>query len=527
MKTLKIAVLVGLPLALACMTQQNNGTTYAGGVVGASFSMNGYSTAAGTTIHVQVLSAPTADATVAANWTTLATTTSSASATNVNGDNLYYWSANVVPVPSAARAARWPDGGLVKLRAIAEPSPGSTYNLLTFDAESWTTCSIDEYFAGTPGQTIGTRCQGLGRNLVSLVSTLDNPADDLTSSQSGGFLGLKGSSSGTTVNYYSAWGAPSTLADFKTKYNYPGLGEVTATYYNDTDLGIGREMHCWKFSRLASLFGTACYVTNYSDTAGAAKFGNNSVSATMANATAHTGAFATVAMVTEHALLGAPGAVNFVVFDDSGSRVARAQLDNANVNRTVPNNCLTCHGVDSYYDTTTYTISGRAAFLPFDLAGFKYSTAAGYTRSSQEEAFRQLNKMVRDTTPPAAVTDLIDGSYPAGVTTVGATFDDDYVPPAWKVGSPAQDYPTLYKGVVKGYCRTCHISAGPSRDFAEASDFDTLKTGIMDRACGTNAVTFGYFMPQAEHPYRKFWSSGARAYLNAWGGDVAGNGCKP
>ena len=27
--------------------------------------------------------------------------------------------------------------------------------------------------------------------------------------------------------------------------------------------------------------------------------------------------------------------------------------------------------------------------------------------------------------------------------------------------------------------------------------------------------------------YRRFWASGARAYLNAWGGDAAGNGCKP
>jgi hypothetical protein len=522
----KIAVLVGLPLALSCMTQQNNGTTHGGSVVGASFSMNGYSTGASTQIEVQVLATPASDATVAANWTTLATTFSSASATNVNGDSLYYWSANVVPVPSALFSARWPDGGLVKLRAIAVTG-GATYNLLTFDSESWTTCSIDEYFAGTPGQTIGTTCQGLGRNLVSLVSTLDNPADDLTSPQSAGFLGLKGVSGGTTGSYYSTWSAPLTLADFKTRYLYPGSGDVTATYYNDGDLGVGREMHCWKFVRLGGVVGTACYVSNYSDTAGTAKFGNNSVSATLSNAIAHTGEFATVAMATEKSLFGPPGDVNFVAYDASGSRVTRAQLDNANSNRHIPNNCLTCHGVDSYYDSTTYTIVGRATFLPFDLASFEYSSTAGYTRSAQEEAFRNLNKYVRDTSPPAAVTGLIDGSYPAGVTTVGATFDDDYVPTAWQTGSPREDYPTLYKGVVKKYCRTCHVSAGPSRDFAEASDFDTLKAGIMDRACGTNAVTFGYFMPHAEHPYRLFWSSGARAYLNAWGGDAAGNGCKP
>jgi hypothetical protein len=32
-------------------------------------------------------------------------------------------------------------------------------------------------------------------------------------------------------------------------------------------------------------------------------------------------------------------------------------------------------------------------------------------------------------------------------------------------------------------------------------------------------------MPHAEHPMRKFWASGARAYLNAWTGDTTG--CKP
>ncbi|HYV43357.1 MAG TPA: hypothetical protein VFA20_00790 [Myxococcaceae bacterium] len=526
MKNLRIAVLAGLPLALSCMTGPLNGATHGGSVVGASFSVNGYSTGASTQIDVQVLMTPASDATVDANWTTLTTTYSSATATSINGDNLYSWSTNVVPVPSALYSARWPSGGLVKLRAVARAS-GATYNLLTFDAESWSSCSFDEWLAGTPGQIIGTTCQGLGRNVTSLVSTLNNPADDLTSPQSGGFLGLKGSSSGTTKEYYDSWAAPATLADFKTKYGYPGTGDVTATYYNDGDLGIGREMHCWKFTRLP-LVGTACYVTNYSDTAGTPKFGTNNVTTTLSNAIAHTGAFATVAMVTERTLLGAPGAVNFVVYDAGGSRVNRAQLDNANVNRTVPNNCLTCHGVDSYYDPGTYTINGRAAFLPFDLAGYRFSTSAGYTRSAQEEAFRNLNKYVRDTTPPAAVTGLIDGSYlPSAVTTTGATWNDDWVPDAWKVGSPREDYPTLYKGVVKSYCRTCHISAGPSRDFAEASDFDTLKAGIMDRACGTTAATAGYFMPQAEHPFRLFWSSGARAYLNAWGGDAAGNGCKP
>jgi hypothetical protein len=60
----------------------------------------------------------------------------------------------------------------------------------------------------------------------------------------GGFLGKKGAiTPADTVAYYNAIGAPSTLASFKSSFGFP-TGEVTATYYNDGDLGLVREMHC-------------------------------------------------------------------------------------------------------------------------------------------------------------------------------------------------------------------------------------------------------------------------------------------
>jgi len=46
-----------------------------------------------------------------------------------------------------------------------------------------------------------------------------------------------------------------------------------------------------------------------------------------------------------------------------------AQLDNHDVHKSIPDNCLTCHGVDAYYNGSTHRIDGKAQFLPFDLDG--------------------------------------------------------------------------------------------------------------------------------------------------------------
>src|SRR5262245_65773369 len=137
--------------------------------------MNGSWTEPGATIQVQVLGAPTLNTSVDANWTTIATATSSTTAVYRNGDPLYSWSTTIRPVPTAAFAARWPEGGLVKLRARGTDSTG-TWGAYTFDAVTWIDCALTEYGNGTPGQTIGLNCQGLGRGVVSIVSALANPA---------------------------------------------------------------------------------------------------------------------------------------------------------------------------------------------------------------------------------------------------------------------------------------------------------------------------------------------------------------
>ena len=57
------------------------------------------------------------------------------------------------------------------------------------------------------------------------------------------------------------------LTEFKTIFGF-GTG-VTATYDNDGDLGLGREMHCKAYPHPLG-FGVACYATNYSGTDGQA-----------------------------------------------------------------------------------------------------------------------------------------------------------------------------------------------------------------------------------------------------------------
>jgi hypothetical protein len=555
MATVRAVGLLVVVVLAGCVLGPNNGDSFAGAQVGASFTVQGDYPNPGVLVEIQVLRSPLLDPAVDANWdpTPIGSGVSSTTNAPVDGSAEYPWSVTVTPVPdwSATSLARWPAGGLLKLRARFNDR-GSYYYGYTFDNATWLGCMANLYSTGTAGYTIGQKCNGVGGNVVAIVSTLQNPADlplgrdflsakPLPSPLPGvppGGTPSAADLAAETARYYATWSAPATLDAFKSTYLYPGdTGDITATYYNDTDLAIGREMHCWRKS-LGIVFFTACYVSNYSDTFGTPKFGNNDLTATLANATAHNHSeFATVAMIyTGNTFTGVRGPVNFVVYGAPvqstpggpfvASRVNAARLDNRQYNTSIPTNCLTCHGLDASYSTATSSISGNAYFLPFAVADFQYSNQAAYTRAAQEGAFYRLNTLVRDSTQPTpGITQLVNGEYASGTT-----WDDSYVPSGWQVGS-TQTYPTLYTGVVRQYCRGCHLSSAGSADFATAAHFDAFNnlgstpqyTPIRDRACQSAAN--GFFMPQAEHPMRKFWASGARAYLNEWTQDRTG--CKP
>jgi|GEM_PF-1539198 len=497
---------LALLTASGCMTGPHNGTTTGDSVIGETFLFEGYYPEPSTPVSLQVLREPDLDPTVAANWQQFATAITTTTPTPFNRpEPLYHWSVTAAPVPNFLFSSRWPSGGLVKVRAVAMDPDGQTV-LYTFDDITYADCfSLN---ATQPWNTLGTECQGLGVNRSALVSTRLNPVD-LPVADRPEFLGRKSPGLGTeeTEEYYEQIQAPGTLDAFRSIYGFATGSDVTATYYNDGDLGLGREMHCKPFAVPPSQVGLACYVKNYGVLDGAPIFGGSSASA-LQDAVARTNSFATVAM-TFTPPGNAPNSVKFMVYDAAGFLTPAAQLDNTGFNTFVPGNCLSCHGIKANYDANTNSVVGRAQFLPFDVFSFRYSTATGFTQPAQADALRRLNHLVTLTGPSDGIREFIEGTYaPKLVSDVTAVANDTYVPPNWT--NTKQKGLGLYRGVVKPYCRTCHMSSTDTNlDFLDQADFNLYSGAIKVDVCGA-----GHSMPNAEHVMKKFWKSGARAYLD-------------
>lgn len=485
------------------MTNPTNGaTTAVPDVVGQSFSFGGKVNAPKMRIDVEVLESPTLDPAIGP-WALVASTQSNATPdpTEVWNDETpsYSWNATGRPVPTEGQRARWPAGGVARFRAVSVSTNGTKTPIATFDDVNFG-CVLAQAGAGTQWNVAGDNCEGMGKRTATMVHTaiLPDPAPAF------GFLTDKGVGFNTvTAAYYANISAPSTLAAFKLNYNLL-VPQASARYFNDGDLGLGREMACSEFTNSFGP-GVACYVRNYSAVPFTAPNFNEDPNAVLALTTAANGPFATVAMVYQQFLQ-----TKFIVYNANETLAYDAQLDAAGDNKSIPQNCLACHGINSTFNTQTFLIDGKPEFLPFDPYAFKFSANAPWRLVDQQESFRKLNAMILKTQVPPATTELVNGMYaPLSVNTPGATANNNYVPPGWHdASSPNFDGKSLYNGVVKKYCRTCHVSAdSPLLDFRERSDFDTNVTSILSTVCGTKK------MPHAERVQKKFWQSGARAYL--------------
>ncbi len=505
---------LGASLALpACITSPNNGSTVAGSVIGKQISFGGYYNQPSALVRLQVMTSPTLDPALGSSWVEFATATTSTNPNYINStDPLYAWSVTAIPVPNLAVASRWPQGGLVKIRALVT-SGSTTTSLVTFDEITWGSCLGEHLVNNASWSDIGLECAGTAGNHLAVVSTSNVPVlpGGPGAFNPNGFLGRKGTiSAAETLEYYTATSAPTTLAAWKSRYGFPNADELTATYYNNGDLGLGREMHCRAYVRNLFTFGFGCYVTNYSGAVNGGGQGipafNVSPTTVLADAVARQHSFATVAMTYEPSAATNP--VKFVVYDAAGARVNTAQLDSTSNNIAIPNNCLACHGINANYNSSTNQIVGDVHFLPFDPFSFRFSSTPGFTLGDQQESLRKLNALVLQTAPSQAISDFVAGLYaPSTVTTVGATASDNYVPPEWDDTLSAK---AVYRGVVKVACRTCHMSASnPSLDFEEYDDFANLASLIRSDACTSHV------MPHAERVMKNFWESGARAYLVA------------
>jgi len=171
-----------------------------------------------------------------------------------------------------------------------------------------------------------------------------------------------------------------------------------------------------------------------------------------------------------------------------------------------------------------------AQFLPFDVGSFHYDTDgdphAGFPNAAAvQEQFRQLNKLVLDTTTGSVqpgYQQLMDMWYPGagGVTVAGHLFS--FTNGAAQLsGTPFSTHEPLYDAVVAPVCRTCHISHGSSDNWTSFGQMNNpgMKAIIQGYACGTGdpatQSTFTFAMPHAEVPFKKFWNDSLASTLSS------------
>ena len=316
----------------------------------------------------------------------------------------------------------------------------------------------------------------LSRNEIRLVQSVGS-ATSLTVDQAFGhaYTGVAYEKVGTKPNL-TAWEAANNM----------GTPDAEAAYYNGADLGFGRYM------KMKVTGGDVAYaVANYG-TPGI--FDPTQVALA---ALAHSGGpdlrFATVTM--EHSpspVLGGTEYTKFFVYGASGTRILEADLDGLGL-KAIPKLCMICHAGNSYSADSRGDVG--AEFLPFDLPAYEFS--GSLPRAAQETDFKELNRQIRDlTTPPPALTEMIEGSY-GGPALPSATFVDTFVPPAWNGNATERD---LYNFVVKHSCRGCHVTRTGTFAWASYSDFSSFGGLIKSRVCGT-------IMPDALLTYENMWLS--------------------
>jgi hypothetical protein len=302
-----------------------------------------------------------------------------------------------------------------------------------------------------------------------------------------------------------AGGSRDTLEHWKSANEFPGP-DASAIYFNNGDLKFGRDMHC----HVTSMGKTACYVSNHG------VVGTADEATALADARAGATPVATVAMEYDPGAMGDQN-VQFWAYAADGSYLLKAALDGQGA-KPLPDICMACHY--GYQDGTTNKAVG-AQFLPFDLGSFHYDMAgdphAGSPNAAAvQDQFRQLNKLVLDTTATAPAVQpgyqqLMNMWYPGGVGNPGQLFS--FTNGAAQLsGMPFAGHEPLYDNVVAPVCRTCHIAHGSFDNWTSFGQMNSasIRSQIQLHACGTGSpatqVTRTFSMPHAEVPFKKFWT---------------------
>jgi hypothetical protein len=296
---------------------------------------------------------------------------------------------------------------------------------------------------------------------------------------------------------------PSDFDNWKAANNFtnsqPNDGTARVAYFNYYDLGFGRDMHM-KDNSTTCPGCVAFYVTNYKDQASAAM---------------QTSPLATVAMeYTPPGGLAATGGApftKFFVFGANGAILNSVALDH-NAPKFVPALCVVCHN-GSFSGGVSGDSNGKlgdnARFIPFDQESSYQPYQPGTAPNlSDETQFNLMNIAVKNTNASTAVANLINNVWynnplsPSPPTSFYAAG----VPLGWHNTHTALDpndpvsSDTLYGGVVKLYCRSCHTTRDPGLDFDTLAYFESRfpRTPV----CGGSGQDY---MPQAELNFLRFW----------------------
>jgi hypothetical protein len=323
------------------------------------------------------------------------------------------------------------------------------------------------------------------------------------------------------------------------------LGEVTATFGDQKDLGYGRRMK----ARQNSDGTIAVYVENYAVNAGAGYTYTplNLDAAVVQDAQWHVG---TNAIEFSPAPGGTWRFAKFYTFDPTPPYARRlvANLDGRG-NKAMPGICISCHGGRAD-PLTPPTGSPPAPLFPLvmnsesqargdtqarlqmlNADSFGYSSTAGYTRTDLEPAIKTINQMVLCTYPIPAMTANPEDACRQDVSNVitapnqyaqnewqgtaatalkaayggdglpNAVFSDTYVPSNWLTAGQT----TLYSNTLHPACITCHTLRGTGNqndlDFDSYTKFldysDRVKIHVFDRGN----------MPLAKIVSEKFWAT--------------------
>lgn len=332
------------------------------------------------------------------------------------------------------------------------------------------------------------------------------------------FLEFAGIGNATSAaNYQAATGAQTggpkaTLNAWKTVNGFnlngtPASGEASAIYFNNGDLKFGRDMHC----RVNASNVLACYVSNFG-TVGTDDAVSAIADANAYEASGQTNPAPTATVTMEYDPNQGANAVQFWAYKADGSYFGNPPpaLDNQG-GKFMPEICMGCH--QGTYSQAAGAVVAGAKFLFFDLDSFKDGSGNFFTAltvpAGVETQFHTLNNMVANTSPPAAITTLINQVWYANTTpTTPFTFGTGA---AQLPGQPfivsGVDHAPLYDSVVKIVCRTCHVASFlPWESF---SAMDGAKLSIHALACGPGAPE----MPNAQVPWLNYWANNRGATL--------------